>query len=157
MRPLNFCRVTNPFAAPGTYASAAEQHGAAGHHTGIDFGSQHEPTFVSVDHQKVHSTRDGVVVISGFNDTMGNWVGVYVEAENVTVTYWHLASRAVDLGDHVSRGSVLGRVDNSGNSEGAHLHVQVNPNRGFFYSAHIDPHKWVRGRSWAEIKAAQRR
>lgn len=146
-RPLRFCRVTQLFGAPGSYASRANQWGPAGHHTGLDFGRA--LNFPSLLGAKVRSSTPGTVVISEFNDTMGNWVGVYYAADDVTITYWHLKGRAVSVGDVVDEGTLLGRAGSTGNSTGPHLHVQVNPGRGFDYHAHIPPAPWCRGEDWA--------
>lgn len=157
MIPLNHTRITNPFAAPGSYASSADAHGPAGHHTGTDFGSQYVPKYVPADKQAIRSPRDGVIVISDYNDTMGNWVGVYMAEYNVTITFWHMSSRHVKVGDRVKKGALLGKVGSTGNSSGPHCHVQANPGRGFVYSAHINPMRWVGGKTWAQLQAQRRR
>lgn len=41
-------------------------------------------------------------------------------------SYFHLHTVEVDVGQRVEPGSVLGRVDNTGNSTGNHLHYQIN-------------------------------
>lgn len=146
-RPLRYCRITQLFGAPGSYASHANQWGPAGHHTGLDFGR--DLRFPTLRGAKVRSSTPGVVVISDSNDTMGNWVGVYYPADNVTITYWHLMTRKVTVGQSVERGDLLGRVGSTGNSTAPHLHVQVNPGRGFDYHAHVPPGPWCRGEQWA--------
>lgn len=155
-RPVRFCRITNPFAAPGGYASRADDHGAPGHHTGIDFGKSLTP-FVPIFRKQVRSSTPGRVVLSSYNATMGNWVGVYYGKDNVTITYWHLSERSVSFGELVERGTVLGRVGNTGNSSAPHLHVQANHGIGFDYHAHVNPGRWVRGKVWAGAKKAQKR
>lgn len=56
----------------------------------------------------------------------GNHIVLRV-SQNCFVTYAHLqrGSIRVRAGDHVHRGDVLGMLGNSGNSTGAHLHLQV--------------------------------
>lgn len=136
MRPVLPSRITNPFGAPGSYASRTDAHGAAGHHTGIDYGSAWPiPIWARV----VRSILPGEVVISGYNGTMGNWVGVYHHDTDTLVTYWHLKSRAVKVGQWVLAYQVLGRVGSTGNSTAPHLHLQVNNGRNFDYSGHDNP------------------
>ena len=148
MRPVRWCRISQAFAAPGSYASSADSHGPAGHHTGIDFGSHLVP-FKAIENQPVRSTTPGTVVINSYNSTMGNWVGVYYAKDNVTITYWHMNKRlAPAVGTWIERGTVVGLVGNTGNSFGAHLHVQINRGRGFYYSGHIKPWGWVHGQRW---------
>jgi murein DD-endopeptidase MepM/ murein hydrolase activator NlpD len=102
----------------------------------MDFGSAWPiPIYLRV----VRSVMPGQVVISGYNSTMGNWVGVYNFDENLLVTYWHLASRNVKVGQWVRAFHKLGRVGNTGNSSAAHLHVQVNYGPSFNYDGHIHP------------------
>lgn len=136
MRPVFPSRVSQKFAAPGSYASRADSHGGAGHHTGIDFGSAWP---IPITRRKVRAVLGGKVVISGYNSTMGNWVGVYNVDHDLLVTYWHLDTRSVRVGDWVQPYHVLGRVGNSGNSTAAHLHVQVNRGPAFNYHGHVNP------------------
>lgn len=134
MRPARGARITNRFAAPGGYASSADGHGRAGHHTGIDFAAPLGTPIRSIA---------GTVVISEYNSTMGHWVGVYDHRNNATVTYWHMKSRAVAVGQRVRRGQRIGALGSTGNSTGPHTHVQVNRGRGFNYAGHIHPGPWV--------------
>lgn len=147
MRPVRWSRVTNPFAAPGSYASSADRHGPAGHHTGVDFG-KHLLPLREIEGLPVRAAAPGTVVIADYNDTMGHWVGVYNAKDDVTITYWHMHHRSVRLGQHVARGDVLGAVGSSGNSTAPHLHVQANPGRGFDYSAHVSPWPWMSSMRW---------
>lgn len=136
MRPVVPSRVSNPFAAPGRYASWSDNHGPAGHHTGVDFGSAWP---IPIAGRKVRAVLGGEVVISGYNSTMGNWVGVYNHDRNMLVTYWHLSSRKVRAGDWVQPFAELGRVGSTGNSTAPHLHVQVNLGPTFNYHGHVNP------------------
>ena len=136
MRPVSPSRITNPFAAPGSYLSRADSHGPAGHHTGIDYGSAWP---IPITGRTVRTVVPGQVVISGYNSTMGNWVGVYNYDHDLLVTYWHLASRAVAVGDWVQVFQPVGKVGSTGNSTAAHLHMQVNRGPAFDYSEHISP------------------
>jgi murein DD-endopeptidase MepM/ murein hydrolase activator NlpD len=135
MRPAAGARITNRFATPGGYASSADRHGRAGHHTGIDFAAR--------TGTPVRATVKGTVVISERNNTMGNWVGIYDNRTNATVTYWHMNTRAVAVGQRVRVGQRIGTIGSTGNSTGPHTHVQVNRGRGFVYAGHINPGPWV--------------
>lgn len=150
-RPLRYCRITNPFAAPGDYASDRDSHGAAGHHTGIDFGKMLVPFLVEIEGRPIRSSTPGIVKISDYNDTMGNWVGVHYPLDNVLITYWHMKKRNVKVGEHVERGKVIGWVGSTGNSTAPHLHVQANHGLTFDYDKHIAPGRWVRGPLWARL------
>jgi murein DD-endopeptidase MepM/ murein hydrolase activator NlpD len=159
-RPLRFSRISNKFAAPGTYASHADAHGPAGHHTGIDFAGPIPG--VSIEGRPIRSSTPGEVVISEFqknadgSSTMGHWVGVYFAADDVLITYWHMRGRNVQVGDHIMRGKVIGWLGQTGNADGPHTHVQANHGRDFDYSGHIAPGHWVRGRMWAGMPERMR-
>lgn len=56
--------------------------------------------------------------------------GVIWVASGWKATYMHLHDLEVKVGDAVSRGQVLGHVDNTGNSSGPHLHYQINDPAG---------------------------
>ncbi len=161
MRPIHFTRVTQDFANSGGYASVADAHGPAGHHTGIDFGMQLLPIPIPALGQRVRSVTPGEVVISEYNTWAGNWVGVYDPDRNLTVTYWHglTGTRRIKVGAHVEVGKTLMRVGSTGNSTAPHLHVQVNPGRGFNYHGHVDP-KVARGvwfGTWRKQQEQERR
>lgn len=146
MRPIKVCRVSNPFAAPGSYMSSKDVHGAAGHHTGIDYAAVVSGLW-NVHKPIVRSVLSGEVVISGYNGTMGNWVGVYNHDLNLLVTYWHLSKRLVSPGDWILAWAPVGRVGETGNADGVHLHMQVNRGREFNYSGHLNPAQAMRALS----------
>lgn len=129
MLPVTPCSISQPFADPGDYASDPDRHGPPGHHTGIDYGSAWP---IPIDGRLVRTVFDGVVVINDYNDTMGNWVGIYSPESDETYTYWHLSERdpGLHLGKRVKQGDVLGRVGSTGNSTAPHLHLQANPATG---------------------------
>ncbi|MGB0386424.1 MAG: M23 family metallopeptidase [Ardenticatenaceae bacterium] len=93
-------------------------------HWGIDFEAyQGEP---------VYATADGVVIRVA-NDTQ--W-GMGKNIEYCTSTAWcaiymHLTDWAVDAGDSVSKGDVLGYANSTGNSTGNHLHYQIETPAGY--------------------------
>lgn len=73
---------------------------------------------------------DGVVRQAG-------WRGVYgltVEVEHPggwRSLYGHLSELAVVAGQRVGRGAMLGRVGDTGNATGPHLHLEVRTANGF--------------------------
>lgn len=136
MRPVWPARVSQPFAAAGSYASRDDEHGRAGHHTGVDFGAAWP---LPLEGRVVRSVLPGIVVISDYNSTMGIWVGVYNREHDLLVTYWHLSERYPRVGVFVRAGDPLGRVGSTGNSSAPHLHVQVNRGSTFNYHGHINP------------------
>lgn len=93
----------------------------------------------------IEAVADGVVVASTVSD--GSW-GTHVTVEHVIdgvvfrSSYAHMQSGSLSLsaGDSVARGQVLGRVGNTGQSFGAHLHFTIQTASGTF----IDPLTWLR-------------
>ncbi|WP_203530668.1 M23 family metallopeptidase [Thermaerobacter sp. PB12/4term] len=78
------------------------------------------------------------------------WRGDYGLAVEVahpggwSTLYGHLESLAVERGQQVARGQLLGWVGATGNATGPHLHLEVRGGRGFFDPlAWLDP-RWYR-------------
>lgn len=57
------------------------------------------------------------------NNAYGNFIVVWDPIQLCAVWYCHLSSNTVQHGQKVTRGQVLGKTGNSGNSSGPHLHV----------------------------------
>ena len=70
---------------------------------------------------------DGIVVKSSFNDWCGFGLQVQhkVDGDDVTSLYCHMqsGSHSFKVGDRVKAGDEAGRVGNTGQSYGAHLHL----------------------------------
>lgn len=111
--------------------------GCSSFHSGIDF--------TPGAGVPVEAVADGVVVGSTVAD--GSW-GVHVTIEHVVdgvifrSSYAHLQSGSMplSLGDTVQRGQVIGRVGNTGQSFGAHLHFTIQDASGTF----LNPLPWLR-------------
>jgi murein DD-endopeptidase MepM/ murein hydrolase activator NlpD len=85
-------------------------------HTGLDFGV---PLGTNVK-----STMDGKVVYAGWNNQgYGNLV--IVENGPYRTYYGHLSSVPVQVGQQVSKGSVIGLSGSTGNSTGPHVHYEI--------------------------------
>jgi len=94
-------------------------------HKGIDVAA---PTGT-----KVFATGDGVVKKAEEDKGWGKLVVVEHEDGYATV-YAHLDEIGVEIGVKVSRGEVIGRVGNTGQSTGPHLHYEVRKN-----GEHLNP------------------
>jgi hypothetical protein len=99
----------------------------------IGFGSE----VLAVGDGVVHSVRDGLAdnqplveppppASPSASDAYGNYVIIALD-DHTFVHYAHLQrnSVAVKAGQRVRRGQVIGRVGNSGNTNGAHLHFNI--------------------------------
>lgn len=112
-------RVTSPF-------GYRELNMTIVYHAGIDLVCDRNKTVVSTD--------EGTVVVSQIvtdrNNLTWQW-GNYVcvqRSDGTQIYYCHLDSRAVNAGDKVHVGSVIGVMGNTGYSFGAHLHYEVRRN-----------------------------
>lgn len=87
-----------------------------GRHTGIDF--------VSED-RKVYGTCDGKVSHAGYDRSYGNYVVVKSNESDTFHWFCHLDERYVQIGDKVSRLTLIGRMGMTGNASGVHLHFEI--------------------------------
>lgn len=86
-------------------------------HAGVDLGYDYGAA--------VPSVFDGEVVQTGnFSDGYGNQILIYHPDYDCYTRYAHLSSIAVNAGDYVSAGEVIGYVGSTGNSTGPHLHLE---------------------------------
>ena len=101
-------------------------------HTGIDIESPRKTPLVAAN--------EGTIVYA-------NWFAGYGRAiiidhgGGLTTLYAHLELISVDVGDKVSKGSVIGQTGNSGYSTGPHLHFEVRKNGDY-----VDPLSYVKGK-----------
>ncbi len=76
----------------------------------------------------VKAIRSGKVVTAGYHKTAGNWV-VIDHGGGLQSRYMHmLGNLPVKKGQTVQAGQTIGRVGSTGNSTGAHLHLEVRHN-----------------------------
>lgn len=74
---------------------------------------------------------DGFVDYTGFDPIMGNFIAIS-DNKGRTIKYGHCDGISVSDGQAVVAGSsVIGTVGNSGQSTGAHLHVEILENGGY--------------------------
>ncbi len=76
----------------------------------------------------------------GVNWAYGNFVKI-INDDGTVCLYAHMEYTSVKVGQRVSKGQVIGRMGNSGNSFGGHLHWEFWP-RNDYYS-NIDPSPYL--------------
>ena len=92
-------------------------------HRGLDIATGHEDPVVSM--------LDGYVIDVGYNDSAGNYI--IIACKDVNSGYFGFATRYIHLktlplynvGDYVSLNEVVGIENNTGSSQGTHLHVEM--------------------------------
>ncbi|MFZ3066168.1 MAG: LysM peptidoglycan-binding domain-containing M23 family metallopeptidase [Nitrospirota bacterium] len=95
-------------------------------HYGSRNGKKHDGVDISVPKgTPIKAVSGGIVTFSGrnFND-YGKMIVIKHNSEFSTV-YAHNLENIVEEGDDVKKGQVIGRVGNSGNASGYHLHFEV--------------------------------
>jgi murein DD-endopeptidase MepM/ murein hydrolase activator NlpD len=86
-------------------------------HHGVDFGCPMNTPIVAVE--------GGVVAVSGFSNSAGNWVVVRSGGPNgMLAKYMHAERNLVSVGNVISKGDKISLSGNTGRSTGPHLHFQ---------------------------------
>ena len=93
--------------------------GLPGNHTGTDVAAPKGTAILAA--------RGGVVTISTYNNSYGNYVVVQHD-NGIATLYAHMSSRAVSEGQIVTQGQTLGYVGSTGSSTGNHLHLEFRVN-----------------------------
>jgi len=87
--------------------------GGRAFHSGVDYrGSVGTP---------VYAVADGVVTLSSYDDASGNFIAIK-HSDNYQSYYLHLSQRGVGRGNKVKARQIIGKVGNTGRSNGSHLH-----------------------------------
>lgn len=89
----------------------------------------------------IYATSDGVVLEAYFQKAYGNRIIIdhgLVKGVGLATIANHMSGYAVEVGDRVKRGDIIGFVGNTGWSTGCHLHFTVLVNGG-----HVDPMGWL--------------
>jgi murein DD-endopeptidase MepM/ murein hydrolase activator NlpD len=105
-------RITTPFGERGPYWRL-------GYHSGLDIA-------VPVG-TRVRAVREGVVLeadATGQNSGYGHYVKIDHGGGQHSL-YAHMSTLAVEVGDQVAVGQVIGRSGNTGYSTGPHLHLEI--------------------------------
>lgn len=99
------------------------------YHTGVDYAAP--------EGQPVLAPADGVVVFSDELELRGGVV-IIDHGLGVMTGYYHLLERAVQSGDAVTAGQIIGRVGTTGLSSGPHLHWDLR-----IMNVPVDPLQWL--------------
>lgn len=125
-------------------------------HNGVDINSI---TTGSSEGDNVYAIADGEVITStpavecntrtdsDCNATAGAWVrikhNIAVDGKvyNFISVYMHLQTNSGQpaVGTHVSKGDIIGKIGNTGDSSGPHLHFEFRDDDGSTYGKAIDP------------------
>ena len=105
----------------GGYISAYQ--GDRRGHKGIDIAAPYGTPIYAAESGTVIEATSG----NGWNGGYGNCIRIEHADGNVTL-YGHQSSIAVEYGDYVVKGQLIGYVGSTGDSSGNHLHFEVRSN-----------------------------
>jgi murein DD-endopeptidase MepM/ murein hydrolase activator NlpD len=105
-------------------------NGRRAFHTGMDFHGERNG--------EVFATADGIVKEADWNGSYGRYVEIDHQ-NGYSTAYAHLGKLAVEAGNHVQRGQVIGYIGSSGRSTGPHLHYELR-----YHNNLLDPARYVR-------------
>lgn len=123
------CYISSPFGNRDASVSGWSFHG------GVDIAGGSG----KLHGKPVYATRGGTVITAVTSDS---GYGIYVLIDHgggYSSLYAHMSVRYVNVGDTVQKGQMIGRVGNTGNSRGAHLHFEIR-----YYGEKQDPMKYVK-------------
>lgn len=101
-----------------------------GYHSGCDFAV---PTGT-----EVLAVADGKVANANWGQAYGTQIVEALE-DGTFFIYAHLSKSLVKPGDKISKGQVIGKSGNTGNSSGPHLHVEQRSNIRWSAGKDLDP------------------
>ncbi|MFC4784283.1 M23 family metallopeptidase [Nocardioides sp. MAHUQ-72] len=90
-------------------------------HTGLDFAAPNGTP--------IHAVANGTVTSVGYDGSYGNKTVITLD-DGTELWFCHQTSYAVNTGDVVRAGQLIGYVGSTGNVTGPHLHLEVRPGGG---------------------------
>ncbi|MGH1649123.1 phage tail tip lysozyme [Enterococcus gilvus] len=100
------------------------------YHRGLDFAHPQGTPIKAID--------GGTVITAEFHYSWGNHVRVRHD-NGQTSLYAHCSALKVKVGDKVKQGDIVGLVGNTGNSFGAHLHLEISKSTDLSVASLLDP------------------
>ena len=119
----SYCTYITSRQGPRTHPITGEYR----NHGGTDIGASYGSAIYAADSGTVVRSADG------WNGGWGNYV-MLDHGHGMQTLYAHMSSRAVSVGQTVSRGQTIGYVGSTGMSTGAHLHFEM-----YINGSRIDP------------------
>jgi len=110
--------------------------------SGWTFHDPRNPSHIGLDiaaamWDPIVAVADGVVVFADWGGGYGNLV-IVDHKDGWRSYYAHFEEIAVDVGQNVRQGELLGGAGNTGNSTGAHLHFELR-----YYGRPVDPYLYL--------------
>jgi murein DD-endopeptidase MepM/ murein hydrolase activator NlpD len=105
-------------------------NGEGAFHRGVDISAGYG--------NRILAPADGMVVFAGPENGYGRLIQIQ-HANGIITRYGHLSAFAVNAGQRVSRGQLIGYVGSSGRSTAPHLHYEV-----WVHNSPVNPYKFLR-------------
>ena len=102
-----------PVVGGGNYISQYFHYG----HYAIDIAADYGST--------VRAAADGIVTFAGWKNNGGGYQVWVAHGSGLYTTYNHMSAISVGRGEHIARGDQVGRIGQTGNATGPHLHFEV--------------------------------
>lgn len=129
----------SPFTAQSRQTTAFKKAGSwkLGYHTGVDRVCDTNKTLVAISNGVVTRT-------SGCGKSYGNHI-VYRTDDGKCVLYAHMKDKPeLPVGAKIKAGQRLGTMGNTGNSSGAHLHIEIQSCATWGYGKNLlDPNEFI--------------
>lgn len=130
------CKVGQPY-------GEVDSRYSCGFHTGIDFPQ----SGVSVQNPDLYSCSDDGEVTYVYKDStgttpaLGNQVQIYDKRTGLYFRYCHMLYGSVTLkvGDKVTTSTMVGKMGNTGNSTGTHLHLEATTKKAWACANFTNP------------------
>ena len=93
----------------------------ASYHTGLDFAGDYGAP--------IKAMANGEITEVGYDGSYGNKVVITLD-DGTELWFCHMSEYATSTGEEVRAGEVIGYIGTTGNTTGAHLHLEVRPGAG---------------------------
>jgi murein DD-endopeptidase MepM/ murein hydrolase activator NlpD len=136
VNPVPNYKVTTPYKREGKLWKL-------GYHTGIDYSAPQGTNVVAaVGGRVLYAGR-----LSPWGASYGNAI-IVLQRDMTRAIYAHLSKILVNNGQEIKTGERIGKVGNTGNSTGSHLHFEVRQGNnktgeGYKYGDDIDPAPYI--------------
>lgn len=107
----------NKFLFPLKIKKINDKFGGPRYHLGVDYYGKTGDIIVS--------SFSGYVIESGINQSVGKYIIIKNEEKKICFLYGHLSKVYLKENDDVEIGQIIGRIGNTGNSTGEHLHLEI--------------------------------
>lgn len=134
----------SPFKAGSKETCSFKKKGnwAAGYHTGVDRVSSNTVLV---------SPADGTVQRNEYNASYGNMV-IITTTDGKSILMAHMKDKSkLKVGSAINKGDVVGTMGNTGNSFGAHLHIEVQNSKTWAYNKNLlAPNSYI---DWSDVSS----